>query len=140
MKQALLLFALLIALFRGGYEIAGYRAVYLIGYGAVALMALMIAATFLWLWVVRATPLALGMAFSWAGAGLVLGWWWLFHVLEQPRWGLENPFLFNFLSLYVVGAVLHFSVIQRSFGQSGMAFLMPVLGAVGLSAALFFVL
>ncbi|MCP5037040.1 MAG: hypothetical protein GY945_05500 [Rhodobacteraceae bacterium] len=127
----------LIAMFQIGYYLLGYQAVYQVAYGAITLMAMMIAATFLWLFVVRATPLALGMAYSWAGAGFVLGWWWLFNLNGQPLWLRESPVLFAFLPFYFVGAVLHFAVIHRSFGLHGAAFLLPVIGAVGLSAGIY---
>ncbi len=137
MKQAFLLLVVLVALFQGGYLLFGYAAVYQVAYGAITLMALMIAATFLWLFVVRATPLALGMAYSWAGAGSVMGWWWFFNLSGQPDWLRMSPVLFAFLPFYFVGAVLHFAVIHRSFGLHGLAFLVPVLGAVGISAGIY---
>lgn len=137
MKQAFMLLMFLIALFQIGYVVVGYQAVYQVAYGAITLMAMMIAATFLWLFVVQATPLALGMAYSWAGAGFVMGWWWYYNLSGQPDWLRESPVLFNFLPFYFVGAVLHFSVIHRSFGLHGVAFLLPILGAVGLSAGIY---
>ena len=137
MKQALLLLVALMALFQVGNQVFGYAVVYQIAYGAITLMALMIAATFLWLFVVRATPLALGMAYSWAGAGFVMGWWWIYNLSGQPVWLRESPVLFSFLPFYFVGAVLHFAVIHRSFGWHGAAFLLPVIGAVLVSAGVF---
>lgn len=139
MKQAFALAVVLIAVLQAGYQLAGYQAVYQIGYGAITMMSMMISATFLWLYVQRATPLALGMAYSWSGAGMVMGWWWLYAVLGRPLWVLDSPVLFNFLSLYFVGAVLHFSVIHRSFGWHGSAFLLPIIGAVALSAVIYLV-
>jgi hypothetical protein len=77
MKQALGLLALILAGLEAGRVMAGQDAVLAVVSGALALMALMIAATFLWLWFERTTPLALGMAHSWLGAGLIAGlWWW----------------------------------------------------------------
>lgn len=137
MKQAFMLLVVLIALFVLGERAWGYRAVVEVAYGAITLMAGMIAATFLWLFVVRATPLALGMAYSWAGAGAVMGWWWFFNLSGQPDWLRASPVLFAFLPLYFVGAVLHFAVIHRSFGLHGLAFLVPVLGAVALSTGIY---
>lgn len=107
-------------------EAFGYRTSYQIGYGAFTLMAAMISLTFLWLWARRATPLAMGMSFGWAGAASVMGWWWSYNVLHQPEWMNGNPSLFVFLSVYFVGAVLHFQVIARSFGARGRAFLIPI--------------
>ncbi len=137
MKQAFMLLILLVGLFQLGHLLLGYQLVYQVAYGAITLMALMIAATFLWLFMVRATPLALGMAYSWAGAGFVLGWWWYFKLLGHPEVLRESPVLFNFLPFYFVGAVLHFAVIHRSFGLHGAAFLLPVIGAVALSAGIY---
>jgi len=137
MKQAFVLLLAAMTLFQVGYRIVGYQPVYEIGYGAITLMAVMISLTFLWLWLVRATPLALGMAYSWAGTGCVLGWWWMYNATGQPEWATQSPILFSFLSLYIVGAILHFAVIHRSFGLHGLAFLVPVLGALAVSGALF---
>ena len=137
MKQAFMLLMALVALFQLGNQLFGYQVVYQVAYGAITLMALMIAATFLWLFVVRATPLALGMAYSWAGAGFVMGWWWFFNLSGRPEWLRESPVLFGVLPFYFVGAVLHFAVIHRSFGLHGMAFLVPVVGAVALSAGIY---
>ncbi len=137
MKQAFTLLMALVALFQAGYELFGYAAVYEVAYGAITLMALMIAATFLWLFVVRATPLALGMAYSWAGAGAVMGWWWVVQLSGRPDWLSMSPVLFAFLPFYFVGAVLHFAVIHRSFGLHGLAFLVPVALAVGVSAGVY---
>lgn len=137
MKQALALLAVVVAVMDLSYRIAGYQAVFVVAYGAIALMALMIAATFLWLWFERATPLALGMAYSWSGIGLVTGWWWLFNLMGQPVWATDHPGLFAVLALYVVGAVLHFSVIHRSFGFHGASFLWPVAVALGLSTLIY---
>lgn len=137
MKQAFMLLLLLIGVFQLGYQVLGYQMVYQVAYGAITVMALMIAATFLWLFVVRATPLALGMAYSWAGAGFVLGWLWFFKFAGEPTLLHESPVLFAFLPLYFVGAVLHFAVIHRSFGLHGAAFLLPVAGAVALSAGIY---
>lgn len=137
MKQAFALLVVLIALFQLGHLTLGYQAVYQVAYGAITLMALMIAATFLWLFIVRATPLALGMAYSWAGAGFVMGWWWIFNLSGQPDWIRQSPILFTFLPFYFVGAVLHFSVIHRSFGLHGAAFMLPIAGAVLLSSGIY---
>jgi hypothetical protein len=136
MRQALGLFLVIVAVLLGADRWLGYGAAYEIGYGALALMGAMIAATFLWLWYERTTPLALGMAFSWAGAASVMGWWWIFNLLDRPRVMVGSEVLFAFLSLYFVGAVLHFSVMQRSLGLHGMMFALPLLGATLLSAVI----
>jgi len=139
MKQAFLLAMIMVTVLQAGYRVAGYDVVYQIGYGAITLMSLMISLTFLWLYVVRATPLALGMAYSWSGAGLVMGWWWIYAVLGRPDWLVDSPILFNFLAFYFVGALLHFGVIHRSFGWHGAAFLLPIAGAVAISATVYLI-
>lgn len=134
MRQALGMFAVIVAVLLAADRWLGYEAAYEIGYGALALMAAMIAATFLWLWYERATPLALGMAFSWSGAACVLGWWWVFNLLDRPMSMAGSAVLFAFLSLYFVGAILHFSVMQRSLGLHGGLFAIPLLVATLTSA------
>jgi len=137
MKQAFALMMLLAVLLQLGYLFAGYDAIYQIGYGAITLMSLMISLTFLWLYFQRATPLALGMAYSWSGASLVLGWWWIYALAGEPVVMAESPLHFAPLALYLSGALLHFSVINRSFGSHGANFLWPVLVAVTLSTLIY---
>ncbi len=121
-------------------EFFGFETSYRIGYGAFTLMAAMISLTFLWLWARRATPLAMGMSFGWAGAASVMGWWWSFSALHQPDWMVENPVLLMCLSVYCVGAMLHFQVIGRSFGHREKFFLLPVGGSVVVSALVHFLI
>ena len=111
----------------------GYDRSYAIGYGALALMAAMVSLTFLWLWVRRATPLAMGMFFGWAGAASVIGWWWLFYLHGHPHWMVEDPVPFVLLSVYFVGAILHFKVIWQSFGMDGSGYYIPVAASFALS-------
>ena len=133
MKPALVLLAgsalSLIAL----SQFQGYHAAYTIAYGVVVTLALSISATFFWLWRVRATPLALGMGFSWAGTCGVLGWWWLFNRLGEPGLMVDNQLLFVFVSSYFVGGVLHFQVIIRSLGRRSALVLLPMLLFVGVA-------
>ncbi|MCI2392903.1 hypothetical protein [Aliiroseovarius sediminis] len=137
MKQAFGLMMCLAVLLQFGYLLAGYDAMYQIGYGAITLMGLMISLTFLWLYVQRATPLALGMAYSWSGASLVLGWWWIFALAGEPSFMAESTAHFVPLALYLSGALLHFSVIHRSFGCHGLTFVWPILGAVAVSTVIY---
>lgn len=109
----------------------GYEAAYAIGYGALSIMAVLISGTFLWLWQQKATPLALGMAFSWAGAASVMGWWWIYNLTDRPPVMQDNGTLFFFLSAYFVGAALHFSVVQRSIGLRSWVSAAPIVGATG---------
>lgn len=135
MKQAVILILLTILALEAGFRLFGYATVANIAYGAIALMAVMIAATFLWLWFERTTPLAIGMVVSWFGMACLAAWWWVYNLLGSPDWGHQNPGVFGILALPIVGAVLHFAVIQRSFGYHGMHFLWPIAGAAALSVA-----
>jgi hypothetical protein len=98
-------------------------------------MSLMISATFLWLWGERATPLALGMSFSWLGTGLFAGGFWVVDLLGLPVGLRSEDTALVVLAVCIVGALLHFAVIHRSFGRHGMGFLWPVIVALGVSAA-----
>ena len=138
MIQPLILLAVTGLIFLVLNQTLDYGMSYQIGYGAFTLMAAMISLTFLWLWARRATPLAMGMFFGWAGAASIMGWWWLFHVLHQPAWMEENPVLFGLLSVYFVGAVLHFQVIARSFGLPEGMFVWPIAGSMLVSALTLF--
>lgn len=112
MKQAFALIALIVVALLLAYRLLGYETTYQIAYGAITIMGLLIAGTFVWLWVMRATPLALGMVFSWSGGALVMAWWWVHHLLGRPEVMHESPVLFVFLAFYITGAILHFVVIQ----------------------------
>ena len=136
MIQALLLVASISIVFIASHASLGYEPTYQIAYGALTLMAAMISLTFLWLWGRRATPLALGMSLSWAGTASVLGWWWIFNLIGKPNTMVESGALFLFLSFYFAGAILHFAVIQRSFGAAGHFFPIPAILAIALSAAI----
>lgn len=137
MKQAIFLIFLTVLALEAGFLLLGYVPVANIVYGAIALMAVMIAATFLWLWFERTTPLAIGMVVSWFGMACLAGWWWVYNLTGSPDWAHQNPGMFGVLALPIVGSVLHFAVIQRSFGYHGMHFLWPLAGAVGLSIAVY---
>ncbi len=134
MKQAFWLFVVIC----GGLifvDVAfGFGTAYAISYGAVALMGLAISGTFLWLWYKRTTPLALGMSFSWAGASTVMGWWWLYAVFDRPMSMIESEVLLMFVSLYCVGAVMHFGVIQASLRLPRVMYVVPVIACLSLSA------
>lgn len=136
MKHAMGMFFAVATAFVFAHAVFGYQLAYEIGYGAITVMSIFISGTFLWLWRARTTPLALGMAFSWAGTASVMGWWWMFNVLDRPAGMVQSEFLFLFLSLHIVGAVLHFGVIQRSMGIARQAFLVPVTLAFAISAGL----
>lgn len=69
--------------------------------GAAAL-ALPLSGAFVWLWLERATPLALGLALAWAGSGALLAGW--------PATGAALG-AHVFAALYGAGAVLHLRVV-----------------------------
>lgn len=133
MKWAVTTFCVIVLVFQLVYRTMGYFPAYQVGYGAITIMGCTISLTFLWLWWVRATPLALGMALSWAGAACVMGWWWLYNVLGQPEPMQQNPQLFFFLSLYIVGAIMHFRVIEDALAWPRRFFWLPVIGACCIS-------
>lgn len=134
MKQAIVLLALVILALEAGERLAGQAVVVDTVYGAIAMMALLISATFLWLWSERATPLALGMSFSWLGMGLYAGGFWVVDRLGLPIGLNASHTVQMVLAVSIVGALLHFAVIHRSFGRHGLGFLWPVAAALGLSA------
>ncbi|MGO4915076.1 hypothetical protein [Pseudogemmobacter sp. W21_MBD1_M6] len=126
MKQAIFGFLLpVVALFLVSAR-CGYAAAYLIGYGVLTLMAFWIALTFLWLWLQRATPLALGMVFGWAGAALIMGWWYVYALLGQPVWMSGNRLLFVPLAVYLGGAAIHSRVIWAAVVADNRGHWVPV--------------
>ncbi len=133
MKKPIFLMIAIAAAFVVAEALWGFSLVHRVGYGVFAILAAVISGTFFWLWVMRSTPLALGMAFGWAGAASFIAWWWIRKLLGKPEWMQDNSFLFLFLSLYLVGAIMHLEVIGRSFSLSRTATFAPVLGAVVLS-------
>lgn len=98
---------------------------------ALAAMAATLAGTFLWLWREKATPLALAMTFSWAGASALMGWRVMQDVLGQPAWMLENPLLLGVLGVYLTGTLLHVEAIRRAFGLGQVALVFLLGGTLG---------
>lgn len=133
MKQAMALTVILVALVEAGRGVFGEAEVLLAVNGAMALMAAMIASTFLWLWFQRTTPLALGMVFAWSGAAVFVGWWWIYTLSGHADWAWIPRGAHAVQALFLVGALLHFAVIHRSFGYHGPAFLWPVALSLALS-------
>lgn len=135
MKQALIVVGLLLAAFLLVDFAAGFSLAAVIGLSAMAVIALVNALTFLWLWHVRATPLALGMALSWAGqAGLSI-WWGLGHAERLLALQEGGAALFFMVSLYVVGGALHILVVQRSMEFGRTTLFWPIATAVGIAIA-----
>ena len=133
MIQPLILLVAISAAFMVVNQTLGYRMSFDIGYGAFTLMAMMISATFLWLWMRRATPLAMGMAFGWAGAASVMGWWWMYNLLSKPPVVIDSPLMYLLLSVYFVGAILHFQVIWQTFGARNRLYILPIAVCVAAS-------
>jgi hypothetical protein len=129
-----------IVVFELSHAVFGYGAVYQVGYGAFSVLAAVIAGTFFWLWAKRSTPLALGMAFGWAGSASLMAWWWVFDLLDWPDVMIESWVLFVFLSVYFVGAVQHLEVIGRSFGLSRRFAVFPIALALAVSLAVRFLI
>ncbi len=98
---------------------------------ALAAMAATLSGTFLWLWREKATPLALAMTFSWAGASALMGWRVMQDVLGQPAWMLENPLLLGVLGVYLTGTLLHVEAIRRAFGLGQVALVFLLGGTLG---------
>ena len=134
MTKPIILLIFFVAGFELFHAVFGYDVAYQVGYGAFATLAAFISLTFLWLWARRSTPLALGMAFGWAGAASVMAWWWMYNVLDRPAAMVESSALFLFLSIYFVGAIQHLEVIGRSFGVSRRVAMLPVVFALVVSA------
>ncbi len=140
MKQGLILFVGVLAALWVLQAAVGFRVAAQLAYGGLTALSLAIAATFLWLWRERATPLALGMAFSWAGAASVTGWWSFARGLDQASWMRGHPALFLCLALYMTGAILHFAVIGRSLdpvARDGLILGTAVAAALAIAASLF---
>ncbi|MEQ3626596.1 MAG: hypothetical protein ABNH26_15365 [Celeribacter sp.] len=122
----MIVYAAGMAAFHVAYLGIGFEPARNLGLGLVVLLAVLISAVFGWLWLMRTTPLALGLAFSWAGAACLLGWWWLREVLGAPGWMVGNGVVFAFLTTYLTGAVLHLVVVQQSFALRRVAAWAPV--------------
>lgn len=140
MKQAVLLLAAILALLDFGRFGIGDTAMLAIAYGAIAQISLIMATTFLWLWFERATPLALGMAWSWLGAALLASWWWGLNLSGQALPVVHPRAISVMLAIGFVGALLHFAVIHRSFGFHGAGFLWPVFVSLVVSGAVYLLL
>ena len=115
----------------------GFDVAYDLGYGAISLLAIVISVTFAWLYRVRATPMAMGMALSWAGCHGLVGYWWVYNqVGRKPSTLLEYDVLFAFIALYFTGAILHLSVISKAYFKTRVVFWCTLSGVMGISGAL----
>ena len=137
MKQALLLALALWAALCVVAQILDFRLAAAIGFSATALIAAVNCVTFLWLWYVRATPLALGMALSWAGQTAISVWWFATEMPVRNTWLSQDPLIFLFLSVYMVGGLLHIAVIQNSSGSARTVAIWPMIAVVAVAAGIF---
>ena len=135
MRQAIFFTLALWAVFFVIVEVLDFRLAAAIGFSATMLIAVVNALTFLWLWYVRATSLALGMALSWAGQAALSAWW---YTTGMPGvWLNHDPVIFLFLSLYIVGGGIHIAVIQNSLGSTRTAGIWPLIAAVAVAAGFY---
>ena len=123
MKQALWRLAAAAVLVLGAAGTLGPAWTGAAGFGAVAAAAALISGTFLWLWWVRATPLALGMVLSWAGVAAMAGG---LAVAAGPALAALPPVL--------AGVSLHFGVMRTSMALGRWAAAVPL--AAGMAGAL----
>ncbi|MBM9594415.1 hypothetical protein [Roseitranquillus sediminis] len=102
-----------------------------IGFGAITTIAATNAATFLWLWWARTTPLALGMAYSWLGQAAISIWWFVSGIPHTAPWvtPFDSKILFAVLSIYIVGGIIHISVVQSSVDAVRRVVLLPAIAA-----------
>jgi hypothetical protein len=114
---------------------AGFGPTAAIGFSAMVVIAAVNALTFLWLWYVRATPLALGMALSWSGQAGLSFWWELRSAPSFMALHGNEVALFVLISLYVVGGGLHIAVVQRSMEIGRQVLLWPAITVIGAAIA-----
>jgi hypothetical protein len=134
MRQALVIALLLWAAFYVTAELLSFRVSAAIGFAATTLIAAANCATFLWLWYVRATPLALGMALSWAGQAALSVWWFSTGMPGKALWIEQDPSVFLVVSIYIVGGALHIAVIQNSSGMRRAGLVWPAMIVASVAA------
>jgi hypothetical protein len=134
MKQALVIALLLWAAFYFTVEILDFRLASAIGFAATSMIAAANCLTFLWLWYVRATPLALGMALAWGGQAALSSWWFVTGMPGKAAWLNQHPLIFLFLSVYMVGGALHISIVQHSLGTVRTKLIWPVIAGLAIAA------
>lgn len=134
MRQALLIALVLWASFMLASALVDYRTAVGIGFAATTLISATNCGTFLWLWYVRATPLALGMSLSWAGQAALSVWWLLTGMPGKTSWLERDPSVFLILSVFMVGGGLHIVVIQNSTGMARSVVLWPAIVVAAIAA------
>lgn len=137
MRPSVLVFAVVWAGLAGLGARFGFDAAYDVGYAAIALLAAIISATFAWLWRIRATPMALGMALSWAGCAGLVGFWWTFNQAGRPpAQGIEHQILWACVSLHLAGSAAHLRVLANAHGGGRVLFAATLAGVIAASLAL----
>ena len=121
MTRALGLLALTFVTFALVARPFGLTAAQDIARAAIVLLGLTLSGTFLWLWREKATPLALAMTFSWAGASALLGWWVVYDLWAAPAWMAAHPVLLAILGVYLTGTLLHLQAVRAAFGLGQVA-------------------
>jgi hypothetical protein len=133
MRQALLLTAALTVAFLMVERILGIHIAAALGFGSVAVIAVVNALTFLWLWWARTTPLALGMTCSWLGQAALSIWGFFVRPDDLALISGSAPLVFFLLSLYVVGGALHIAVMQSSMELRRTVLIWPVLAVLAVA-------
>lgn len=136
MKQALILVLLLWGAFCLTVEALSFDLAAAIGFSAITMIAFVNCVTFLWLWYVRATPLALGMALSWAGQAAITVWWFISVAPEDFSIFRRGALLLLLLSFYIVGGGLHILVIQHSSESVRSQAILPAIAVIAIIAGL----
>lgn len=131
MKQSLAIALLLTGAFLGIDTLFGDRIALAASLSAMVIVAALNALTFFWLWYVRATPLALGMALSWAGQAGLTAWWEIRTAPDFAEFGDAGVVIYALIALYVIGGALHISVMQTSMDVRHHGLLWVAVGAGG---------
>lgn len=135
--ESIIYIAITIANLLAAVGFVGYGPVYEVTYGFVTQMAAYISITFMWLYYNSGRDIGLAMVISWAGTAGVQGWWWMYSVLDQPQWMMENmKYLMVPLSFYVVGTVKHAIAFHRELSGTQMRFFIPASAALATALAL----
>ncbi len=127
MRHALLLTAVLTAVFLLAERILGVEVAAALGFGTVMVIGAINALTFLWLWWARTTPLALGMSCSWMGQTALSIWWEWSMPTRSRRLGRGQRARIPAPVALRRGGALHIAVMQRSMDLGRVFLLWPIL-------------
>lgn len=138
MKQSLFLAAALLTAFLATEWLFGTGVAVALGFGAVTTITATNAASFLWLWWARTTPLALGMALSWMGQASISIWWYVSGLPTMSPWtgASDSSILFAILSIYIVGGGLHIVVVRQSVDVARRIMILPAVAAFAVALAI----